>query len=73
VAFAFFPLARRMQAFVDRRFFRSRYDAATVVASFASELRGTIDEAAVVGRAEAVVDEVFAPEAGGVWLAGEAS
>jgi len=71
VAFAFFPLARRVQAFVDRRFFRSRYDAATVVASFASELRGTIDEAAVVGRAEAVVDEVFAPEAVGVWLAGD--
>ena len=69
VAFAFFPLARRVQAFVDRRFFRSRYDAAEVVASFASELRGTIDEAAVVGRAEAVLDEVFAPEAVGVWLA----
>jgi hypothetical protein len=69
VAFAFFPLARRVQSFVDRRFFRSRYDAATVVASFASELRGTIDEAAVVGRAEAVLDEVFAPEAVGVWLA----
>jgi len=73
VAFAFFPLARRVQAFVDRRFFRSRYDAATVVASFASELRGTIDEAAVVGRAEAVLDEVFAPEAVGVWLARESS
>jgi hypothetical protein len=70
VAFAFFPLARRVQAFVDRRFFRSRYDAATVVAGFAAELRGTIDEAAVVGRAKAVVDEVFAPESVGVWLAG---
>jgi hypothetical protein len=70
VAFAFFPLARRVQAFVDRRFFRSRYDAAEIVASFAADLRGTIDESAVVGRAEAVVDEVFAPEAVGVWLAG---
>jgi MFS family permease len=69
VAFAFFPLARRVQGFVDRRFFRSRYDAATVVASFASELRGTIDEAAVADRAVSVVDQVFAPEAVGVWLA----
>jgi hypothetical protein len=69
VAFAFFPLARRVQSFVDRRFFRSRYDAAEIVASFAADLRGTIDESAVVGRAETVLDEVFAPEAVGVWVA----
>ena len=70
VAFASFPLARRVQAFVDRRFFRSRYDAAEVVASFASELRGTIETAAVVDRAEHVVDEVFSPQSVGVWVDG---
>jgi hypothetical protein len=63
------PLVRRVRAWVDRRFFRSRYDAAEIVASFASDLRGTIDESAVVGRAETVLDEVFAPEAVGVWVA----
>jgi hypothetical protein len=69
VAFAFFPLARRVQAFVDRRFFRSRYDAAAVVASFASELRSTIDPGEVVARAEAVVEETFQAESVSVWLA----
>jgi hypothetical protein len=69
VAFAFFPFARRVQAFVDRRFFRARYDAAAVVASFASELRSTIDRADVVGRAESVVLDTFQAESVSVWLA----
>jgi hypothetical protein len=70
VAFAFLPLARRVQAFVDRRFFRSRYDAAAVVANFASELRSTIDPGEVVGRAETVVEDTFQAESVSVWLAG---
>jgi hypothetical protein len=69
VAVAFLPLARRVQTFVDRRFFRSRYDAAQVVARVADELSGSLDLADVTGWAESVVDEVFAPDSVGVWLA----
>ena len=69
VAVAFLPLARRVQTVVDRRFFRSRYNAAQVVARVAEELSGSLDLADVTGWAEAVVDEVFAPDSVGVWLA----
>ncbi len=69
VAVAFLPLARRVQTFVDRRFFRSRYDSAQVVARVAGELSGSLDLADVTGWAESVVDEVFAPDSVGVWLA----
>jgi hypothetical protein len=64
------PLGRRIRRWVDRRFFRSRYDAAAVVARVADELRATVDIDAVEARAEAVIDEVFAPESVGVWVAG---
>jgi hypothetical protein len=73
VAVAFLPLARRVQHVVDRRFFRSRYDAAHVVARVAEELRGTLDLDDVTARAEAVVSEVFSPDRVGVWLSNEAS
>jgi hypothetical protein len=65
------PLARRVRDWVDRRFFRYRYDAASVVARVADDLRTTVDLTEVERRAGAVVDEVFAPEAVGIWLAGE--
>jgi len=69
VASLFLPLVRRVQRVVDRRFFRSRYDAGVVVARVADELRGSLDLAEVTGRVGSVVDEVFAPETVGVWVA----
>jgi hypothetical protein len=69
VAALFLPLARRVQWFVDRRFFRSRYDAGVVMARVADDLRGSLDLADVTERVEAVVDEVLAPEVVGVWVA----
>lgn len=71
VAFAFLPLARRVRRLVDRRLFRSRYDAASVVARVAEELRQSVDMDAVVGRTVSVVEDVFAPERVGVWVGGE--
>ncbi len=65
------PLVRRVRAWVDRRFFRAHYDAAVVVARVADDLRTTVDLGEVERRTGAVVDEVFSPEAIGVWLAGE--
>lgn len=68
VAMAFLPLARRVQRFVDRRFFRSRYDASVVVSRVAEELRGSLDLDEVITRTEAVVGDVLAPETVGIWL-----
>ena len=68
VALAFLPLVRRVQRIVDRRFFRSRYDASVVVARVAEDLRASLDLAEVVNRAEGVVSEVFAPESVSIWL-----
>ncbi|MEX1279521.1 MAG: hypothetical protein AB1Z57_08255 [Acidimicrobiia bacterium] len=65
------PLVGRMRRWVDRRFFRSRYDAGAVVARVAAELRETVDLAEVEFRAESVIDEVFAPESVEVWVAEE--
>lgn len=67
------PVARRVRGWVDRRFFRSRYDAAEVVGRVADELRTTVDLDQVEARAESVIDEVFSPEAVGVWLAGRSA
>jgi hypothetical protein len=72
VASVFLPLVRRVQRAVDRRFFRSRYDAATVVARVAEQLRGSLDLEEVTARARTVVSEVFAPEAMAIWIVEDA-
>jgi hypothetical protein len=68
----FNPLRRRVQDFVDRRFFRSRYDATEVVRSFAGRLTGPVDGARLSDELEGVLDTTMRPESVGVWLRGEA-
>ena len=67
----FNPLRQRVQGFVDRRFFRSRYDATAVVRSFVGRLSGPMDGGRLVGELEGVLDATMRPEAVGVWLRGE--
>jgi hypothetical protein len=68
VAAGFNPLRRRVQRVVERRFNRSRYDAAEVVARVAEELRDSADMDVLVARTREVVAEVFAPSAFAVWI-----
>jgi hypothetical protein len=64
----FNPLRRRVQAFVDHRFNRTRYDAERVIAGFTGTLRDEVDPDTVVDGWVAVVSETMRPVSAGVWV-----
>jgi MFS family permease len=69
VAFALFqPVRRRVQAAVDRRFDRSRYDGERTVAAFAERLRDQIDLASLESDIGATVTATLLPTSTGVWI-----
>lgn len=65
----FNPLRKRVQRTVDRRFNRSHYDAAAVVAAFTARLRQTVDLDTVQGELLDTVHHAFEPAHASVWLA----
>ena len=68
VAAAFNPARRRLQATVDRRFDRARYDAARAVDAFAARLRDQVDlDEIAAGLCDTVIATV-APGRVAVWL-----
>ena len=69
VAAALFgPLRRRVQAVVDRRFNRSRYDAERAVAAFVTQLRDDVDLESVSADVLGVVNRTVAPATVGLWI-----
>jgi hypothetical protein len=68
IAALFFPLRRRIQRLIDRRFFRRKYDAAKVLAAFAATARDETDLARLTEELQRVVGETVQPEFVGVWL-----
>jgi hypothetical protein len=68
VAALFNPLRRRVQAWVDARFNRARYDSEIVVGRFVGSLRDQVDLETVVDGWIDVVDETMQPASVAVWI-----
>jgi hypothetical protein len=68
VAGLFRPLRARLQSFVDRRFYRSRYDATRTVDAFARRLREETDLAILTEDLLATVSTTMQPATLSLWL-----
>jgi hypothetical protein len=68
VAAAFRPARRRVQAVVDRRFNRRRYDAARTIGAFSARLREQVDLDTLSTELLGVVAQTMEPTRASLWL-----
>jgi hypothetical protein len=65
----FIPMRRNLQVFIDRRFYRSKYDTAKTLEAFSHTLRDQVDLNRLIDRIENVIWQTIMPTQIHTWLA----